>query len=342
TLSTYFFDKIASMYLIFDTETTGLPKNYNAPIHDLENWPRCVQIAWQLHDDMGRLLENQDFLIRPEGFDIPFDSEKIHGISTELAQAAGAALEQALEAFDKALHQPQFIAGHNVGFDINIIGAEMIRQGKSTAILLEKKVLNTCSETTAELCQLPGGRGGKHKLPTLTELHRFLFDQEFLEAHNATADVEATTRCFLELIRREIFTIQELQVGPEYFRQFQQLNPAPMELLGLQHQNFKKASKKYKKQTDVAEVVVSAADQTALEEAAFVHLHNHSQFSVLQSTSAPKDLLQAAIKFKMPAVALTDTGNMMGAFQFVQNIIQYNQTLKKEFEEGKVSEPPLY
>jgi DNA polymerase-3 subunit alpha len=342
TLSTYFFDKIASMYLIFDTETTGLPKNYNAPIHDLENWPRCVQIAWQLHDDMGRLLENQDFLIRPEGFDIPFDSEKIHGISTELAQAEGVALEQALEAFDKALHQAQFIAGHNVGFDINIIGAEMIRQGKSTAILLEKKVLNTCSETTAELCQLQGGRGGKHKLPTLTELHRFLFDQEFLEAHNATADVEATTRCFLELIRREIFTIQELQVGPEYFRQFQQLNPAPMELLGLQHQNFKKASKKYKKQTDVAEVVVSAADQTALEEAAFVHLHNHSQFSVLQSTSAPKDLLQAAIKFKMPAVALTDTGNMMGAFQFVQNIIQYNQTLKKEFEEGKVSEPPLY
>jgi len=38
------------MFLIFDTETTGLPKNFNAPITDVDNWPRCVQIAWQLHD----------------------------------------------------------------------------------------------------------------------------------------------------------------------------------------------------------------------------------------------------------------------------------------------------
>ena len=42
------------MYLIFDTETTGLPKNYNAPITDTDNWPRLVQLAWQLHDLMVR------------------------------------------------------------------------------------------------------------------------------------------------------------------------------------------------------------------------------------------------------------------------------------------------
>ena len=55
------------------------------------------------------------------------------------------------------------------------------------------------------MCQIPGGRGGKFKLPTLTELHQFLFHKPFGEAHNATADVEATTRCFLELIRRKEF-----------------------------------------------------------------------------------------------------------------------------------------
>ena len=44
------------MYLIFDTETTGLPKNWKAPITDTDNWPRCVQIAWQLHDEMGELV----------------------------------------------------------------------------------------------------------------------------------------------------------------------------------------------------------------------------------------------------------------------------------------------
>ena len=55
------------MYLIFDTETTGLPQNFNAPISDSDNWPRMVQIAWQLHDAEGKLIENQDYIIKPEG-----------------------------------------------------------------------------------------------------------------------------------------------------------------------------------------------------------------------------------------------------------------------------------
>ena len=70
------------MYLVFDTETTGLPSNWNAPITDVNNWPRCVQIAWQLHDELGELVEQKDFLIKPDGFDIPYEAEKIHDIST--------------------------------------------------------------------------------------------------------------------------------------------------------------------------------------------------------------------------------------------------------------------
>ncbi len=81
------------MYIIFDTETTGLPRDWNAPITDTDNWPRVIQIAWQLHDDMGNLVEHQDFLIKPEGFDIPYDAEQIHGISTELAMEQGEPLE---------------------------------------------------------------------------------------------------------------------------------------------------------------------------------------------------------------------------------------------------------
>ena len=71
------------MYLIFDTETTGLPKDYNAPHTNLDNWPRLVQIAWQLHDNHGKLINAQNLIVKPEGFTIPFNAEKIHGISTE-------------------------------------------------------------------------------------------------------------------------------------------------------------------------------------------------------------------------------------------------------------------
>ena len=91
------------MYLIFDTETTGLPRDFNAPITDTDNWPRCIQIAWQLHDDMGQLVEAKDYLVKPDGFDIPYQSEKIHGISTDLALEQGESLAFVLEEFNNQL-----------------------------------------------------------------------------------------------------------------------------------------------------------------------------------------------------------------------------------------------
>ena len=70
------------MYIIFDTETTGLPRDYNAPMSDVDNWPRLVQIAWQLHDERGKLLSNHNYIVKPEGVTIPYNAEKVHGIST--------------------------------------------------------------------------------------------------------------------------------------------------------------------------------------------------------------------------------------------------------------------
>lgn len=58
------------MYLFFDTETTGLPKRWNAPVTDLENWPRLVQLAWIMYDDRGNMLESRDVIVKPEGFTI--------------------------------------------------------------------------------------------------------------------------------------------------------------------------------------------------------------------------------------------------------------------------------
>ena len=102
------------MYLIFDTETTGLPKRWDAPISDSENWPRCIQIAWQIHDDIGQLISHEDYLITPDGFTIPFESEQVHGISTMLAVEKGTSLEKVLEKFSKALDQSTYIVGHNL------------------------------------------------------------------------------------------------------------------------------------------------------------------------------------------------------------------------------------
>ena len=72
------------------------------------------------------------------------------------------------------------------------------------------------------------------------------------------------------------------------------------------------------------------------QDANVVHLHNHSQFSVLQSTISITDLVAAAADNQMPAVALTDHGNMMGAFHFVKAMViitdirQKNKTAEAE------------
>ena len=105
------------MYLIFDTETTGLPRNWNAPLTDFDNWPRAIQIAWQLHDDMGNLLEHKDYLIKPNGFDIPYDAERIHGISTHLAEEQGIDLEDVIAEFNDALSRSKFVVGQNIRRD---------------------------------------------------------------------------------------------------------------------------------------------------------------------------------------------------------------------------------
>ncbi len=325
------------MYLIFDTETTGLPKRWDAPITNVDNWPRCIQIAWQLHDEMGKLIEHQDYLVQPEGFNIPYDAERIHGISTELAEAKGIPLVEVLEKFNISLAKAKFIVGQNLGFDVNIMGAEFHRMGMASP-MASLPVLDTCTEVTASLLQLPGGRGGKYKLPTLTELHSYLFNQPFAEAHNATADVEATTRCFLELIRREVFTKEELDVTPEYFRSFRENNPAEIQLIGLQHVNLKQASdairtRLKKIEQDDVQTTITDEVKSDLKEAPFAHLHNHTQFSVLQSTIAIANLVKATAKFKMPAVAMTDTGNMMGAFHFVSAVLNHNKAAEAKNKE---------
>ena len=327
------------MFLIFDTETTGLPKRWDAPISDLDNWPRCVQIAWQLHDQWGNCIDHQAYLIQPAGFNIPYDAEKIHGISTELAQEQGNPLIDVLAKFNEVLNKTKFVVGQNIGFDLNIMGAEFIRADIANK-LQELPVLDTCTEQTASLCELPGGRYGKFKLPTLTELHEFLFNEPFVEAHNATADVEATTRCFFELIRRQEFTKEELDVQPDYFQKFSETNPNEIQLIGLKHINLKKESARInaKLQAIQNEAILDSEVEDvseSLDEVDFVHLHNHSQFSILQSTISIKNLVASAAKHKMPAVALTDHANMMGAFHFVKEINLHNKSIQAKNKEAQ-------
>jgi len=62
----------------------------------------------------------------------------------------------------------------------------------------------------------------------------------------------------------------------------------------------------------------------------FIHLHVHTQFSVLDGQASVKGLVDKAIKDEMPAVAITDHGNMFGVKEFVDYIGKKNKDRKKE------------
>lgn len=307
------------MYLIYDTETTGLPKNYKAPITDSENWPRLVQLAWQLHAEDGSLIEAENFIVKTDGFDIPFNSEKIHGISTKKALEEGIPLQEALDRFTEALSKTKIVAGHNIEFDNNIMGAEYMRVGDSAPIM-DVPCVDTKDEST-DFCALPGGRYGQFKWPKLTELHVKLFGEEFEEAHNAAADVAATARCFLELIRIGIIKSEKAGLNPEAFQAFQTANPSQIKTedidVGTQVASSKKTT------TKKVETAVPKAEITH----DFAHLHCHSQYSVLQATIRIKNLVKRAVDDGMPAVALTDHANMFGTFHFVNEIEAANKEI---------------
>jgi len=309
------------MYLIYDTETTGLPKNFSAPVSDSDNWPRLVQVAWQLHDDMGELIEVKNFIVRPLGFTIPYNAEKIHGISTKRAQEQGVDLAFVLEEFNKAVAKSEYIVGHNIIFDINIMGAEFYRTQMETS-LMDEKSIDTKNEGT-DFCAIPGGRGGKFKWPTLTELHVKLFKEEFSAAHNASADVEATTRCFLELIRLRVINYQRLGFDDDYNQRFSVRNSKPFELLGLNIEPYKaldSTSVELEADAEITDQVESTSAE--MKDLTFSHLHCHSSYSILQAKCDIPDLIAKAVEHKMPAVALTDTGNMYGAYKFVSEAIK--------------------
>ena len=74
----------------------------------------------------------------------------------------------------------------------------------------------------------------------------------------------------------------------------------------------------------------------------FVHLHVHSQYSILDGQASIGNLLKKAIADGMQGMALTDHGNMMGVKEFYNEakkaIGKAKESLKKAQEEGESEE----
>jgi DNA polymerase III subunit epsilon len=188
------------MYLVVDCETNGLPRDWKARYTDVANWPRAIQIAWALYDADHRELLAAAHLIRPDGFEIPPDVVRVHGITTERARAEGRLIADVLGELSAAVAKATVVVAHNASFDGSVLAAEYLRLGVEPPF---QPATMTCTMLgSTDFCRLPGRYG--FKWPKLDELHLILFGLPFDGAHDAGADVAACARCFFELTDRGV------------------------------------------------------------------------------------------------------------------------------------------
>ncbi|MDD5418369.1 MAG: 3'-5' exonuclease [Methanomicrobiaceae archaeon] len=189
-------------YLIFDTETAGLPRGRRRYSRTSVQWPRLVQIAWIVFDENENAVERNAAIIQPQGFTIPAEAARIHGITTELAYAKGIPLRTALLEFSWAAERSTVAVAHNMAFDASVIAAEYAREGLTDPLVRLPKICTM--ESSAAFCKIR--RPGGYKWPALSELHAVLFSSAYGGVHNAADDADACARCFFELKRRGIIS----------------------------------------------------------------------------------------------------------------------------------------
>lgn len=204
------------LYLFFDTETTGLPKDDNAPSSDTSNWPRIVQLSWIVTDKFQNIISEHNCIIQPDGWIIPSDSTSIHGISNEFAKSHGEPLEWVLCWFEEDFRLVKYVIGHNIDFDRKVVDAEFHRidwslpwdMANRKALPWDKATSICTMKSSVDFCKIPS-RYGSYRYPKLQELHFKLFGSNFENAHDASSDVSATVKCFWELVKRGVIIIPQ-------------------------------------------------------------------------------------------------------------------------------------
>ena len=205
------------LVLVFDTETTGLPKSKIINKDVLHLWPYIVQFSYIIFDtELKTLIKIKDYIIRvPDFITISEEVSRIHGITNDISLSKGVNIVDVLNEFFADLSIVDYIVGHNVSFDLNMIRAELNRlivnanndeelsefQTHLTTINASKNIYCTMKESIS-LCAIETkdkfGRS-YNKFPKLIELYQKLFSITPNNLHNSLNDVIVCLRCFMKL-----------------------------------------------------------------------------------------------------------------------------------------------
>jgi len=203
--------------LIFDTETTGLPKTKLINENAINDWPYIVQLSYIIYDtEDDKFIKISDNIINiSDSIDIPKESVAIHGIDRNKMTQHGKSITEVLKEFLKEISIIDLIVGHNIEFDINMIIVEIYRcilnrensdiKEIDLPIIIQLQYMNQyCTmKNSMELCNIKkiNMTTGKEylKYPTLTETYYKLFSTKPNNMHNSLHDIYACFRCFYKL-----------------------------------------------------------------------------------------------------------------------------------------------
>jgi len=208
--------------IVFDTETTGLPKSRIINSETLYLWPHVVQFSYVIYN-VGQLeMEKvKDSIIKiPQHIVMSEENVNIHKITNEESQRSSNLIESILNEFieDISCNNVVAIVGHNISFDINMLKVELLRiihNDKITDKSIYKKMFFEVNYTnkifctmkkSIDLCQIPAKRKDGtvyYKYPKLIELYRKLFDEDPHNLHNSLNDVLVTLRCYFKLFYKK-------------------------------------------------------------------------------------------------------------------------------------------
>lgn len=178
--------------VVFDTETTGLDGPSPTKI---ESQPYIIEFYGVRLTKDFKFVNEVESLIKPP---IPISEEitKITGIDDEKVKDSPTFIE-VYDDIHNLFHGCKYVVGHNVGFDLRLLKYDLFRYDLEFKFPWPKN----------HICTIEASYHYENKRQRLQQLHVLLFGNEFTEAHRAKNDVEATTRCFMELVKRGDITL---------------------------------------------------------------------------------------------------------------------------------------
>lgn len=188
-------------YLVFDTETSGLPKTREIPNeYNISNFPYIIQLSYIIYDSNEKTIcKIFNKLIKIKKNIITHESYKIHNISYANCVNDGILINDALLEFTDDYNNCDLIIGHNINFDLKMINVENIRNLIPIIDLNNKNkhyctMINSTNIIKIEKTNYSGQK--YYKYPKLIEIYKYLFNSEPKKLHDAFVDILCCFRVF--------------------------------------------------------------------------------------------------------------------------------------------------